>query len=87
MATTLRDGSEAPMSDQPHPTHSESAGKHRMVYEVVCTYEIEADSKAAAARIAQGIARTLSRTGVTRSVGPDGFANLRSSSARFKRNA
>ena len=23
MATTLRDGSEAPMSDQPHPTHSD----------------------------------------------------------------
>lgn len=59
----------------------------KAVYEVVCLYEIEADSKAAATRIAQGIARTLSRTGVTRSVGADGIANLRSTTARFKRAA
>lgn len=63
------------------------AAKHKMVYEVVCTYEVEAVSKAAAGRIASRVAQTLSRTGVTRSSGADGTATLLKTTARFKRKS
>lgn len=56
-----------------------------MVYEVVCTYEVEADSKAAAGRVAGRVAQSLARTGVLRSSGGDGEATLLKTTARFKR--
>jgi hypothetical protein len=59
----------------------------RAIYEVVCTYEVEADSKAAADRIAGKVAHSLSSTGILRSSGQDGTATLLKTSARFKRLA
>lgn len=57
----------------------------KIIYEVVCTYTVEADSKAAAGRVAGGIAQSLTRTGITQSSGPDGVAMLDKTTARFKR--
>lgn len=57
----------------------------RIVYEVVCAYEVEAESKAAAGRVAGGIAQSLAATGVLRSSGRDGTATLLKTSARLKR--
>lgn len=62
-------------------------GKHKLVYEVVCTYEVEADTKAAAGRVAGSIAHSLSRTGVLGLSGGDGHAKLLTTKARFARNA
>ena len=56
----------------------------KVIYEVVCTYEIETESKAAAGRIARGIAQGLERIGITRSSGPDGMAVQVKTRARFK---
>lgn len=60
--------------------------RKKLVYEVVCTYEVEADSKAAAGRLAGQVAQSLSRTGVLRSSGSGGTATLLKTTARFKRN-
>lgn len=57
----------------------------KIVYEVICTYTIDAESKAAAGRVAKGIAAGLARTGITGSSGPDGSARQIKTAARFKR--
>jgi hypothetical protein len=59
----------------------------KAIYEVICTYTVEGPTKAARDRHAGQIAQTLARTGVTRSSGPDGHAELLKTTARFKRNA
>lgn len=61
--------------------------QRRMVYEVICTYTVEADSKAAAGRVASSVAQSLSRTGVISSTGPSGHAELIKTTARFVRHA
>ena len=72
------------MTDDRAPDLGHSKPSVRLKYEVVCTYEVEADSKAAAGRVASSIAQTLARTGVTRSSGSDGIASLLRTTARFK---
>lgn len=57
----------------------------KLVYEVVCTYEVEAGSKAAAGRVAGKVAQSLASTGVISSSGQDGHAQLLRTGARFKR--
>lgn len=57
----------------------------KLVYEVICTYEVEADSKAAAGRVASKVAQNLTSTGILRSSGQDGTATLLKTTARFKR--
>lgn len=59
----------------------------KLIYEVVCTYEVEADSKAAARRAVGRVAHSLARPGMTRSSGSDGTATLLKTTARFKRVA
>lgn len=71
----------------PDPTHGEWHGNHRLVYEVVCVYEIEADSKAAAGRVAGAVAQSLSRTGVLRHSSGDGLGTLLRTTARYVGNA
>lgn len=61
-----------------------TSSRIKLVYEIVCTYEVEADSKAAAGRHAGLIARSLAKTGVLRSSGADGVATLRKTTVRFK---
>jgi hypothetical protein len=73
--------------DRIEPLHRQSERGQKLVYEVVCTYEVEADSKAAAGRVASSVAESLARTGVTRSSGVDGTATLLKTTARFKRVA
>lgn len=62
-------------------------GKHKLIYEVICTYEVEADTKAAAGRVAGSVAQSLSRTGVIRHSSSDGLGTLLKTTARFKRDA
>lgn len=56
----------------------------KFIYEVVCTYEVEAENKAAALRVAKRIASGLARTGITRASGPDGAATQIRTAARPK---
>jgi hypothetical protein len=57
----------------------------RFEYEVICTYVVEASSKADAGRVAGSIAQGLARTGVISSTSPNGVADLLTTTARFKR--
>lgn len=71
-----------------HTSHADEwHGRHKLIYEVICTYEVEADSKAAAGRVAGAIAQSLSRTGVLRHSSGDGIGTLRMTTARFVRHA
>lgn len=56
----------------------------KLIYEVVCTYIVEADSKAAAGRVAGSVAQGLASTGILKSSGGDGTATLDKTTARFK---
>lgn len=56
----------------------------RVCYEVVCTYEIDADSEEAAGRLAGSVAHSLARTGVRLLNGADGVAVLLTTTTRLK---
>lgn len=57
----------------------------KAIYEVICTYEIEADSKAAADRCATAIAHSLERMGVIARSSTDAKASLKRTHKRFQR--
>jgi hypothetical protein len=59
----------------------------KFVYEVVSAYTVEAQSKAAAERVAGIVAQTLTSTRVLRTSVGDGTAQFVKTTARFKRNA